>query len=323
MHVERKGETMTVCYSCGETVTDNSNICPFCFGKVEAPATQASAPIELSKAEVAASQRDQYDAAYDDDDDDEITLAPAEPIAITGEQRRPGKTDGTQAPTNFDPSAADNGLCPNCREVRGAAADLCTACGFHFGLGRVLASDENEDEDDYGFPRLIRRALNDDTDLTTVSVIAHAVALVVGGIFYAQIPATRWVLVPVCLGYALFRVLDLIARGAYRQAFGNFLWLGVLQVMRATWRDPRSPGKKLRVLIANRDSYGDRDLIADSVSLNAYDAIDLENASITDAGLVALFAKPNLRFIVLRGTKVSPTAARRLQRNRPNAWIWL
>jgi hypothetical protein len=297
---------MPVCHSCGETVNDASDICPHCFGTVTAPAAPPEVVAET------------YDL---DEEDDEFTLAPAEVEARDVSDTLPDAATGTTEARNLDATAEAQGRCPNCDEEKGAALDLCTACGYHYGLQRILTA-EDQDELDLGLRRMIRRALTDDTDLTHVSILAHVTILIIGGVFYVQMPVMRWVLVPLLVGYIVFRIVDGSAGGRFRRSLSDSIWYGFFKLIRFFGRDPRRPSRKLQMLVASDASYSDQDLRATEATLIDYDAVDLEGSSITDSGVIALFAKPRIRYINLRNTKVTESAIRRLQRNHIDAWIW-
>ena len=307
---------MPICHSCGETVNDESDICPHCFSKVTAPGV---APVDVNSIDVNSIDVNSIDF---EESDEELVLAPIDVDLPEVSDRLPDAATGLADVEDLDETAEAEGCCPNCRETKGAAVDLCTACGYHYGLQRVLTA-EDQDELDVGLRRMIRRALNDDTDLTHVSILAHVTLVLMAGIVYVKAPGTRWILIPLVVAYVVFRIVDLVARGRFRRQFGDYVWLTFLKFIRASGRDPRKPTQKLQILVvADGDSYTDQDLFSIESTLNKYDVVDLEGASITDAGTVALFAKPNIRYINLRNTKVSKVAIRRLQRNHIDAWIW-
>jgi hypothetical protein len=141
-------------------------------------------------------------------------------------------------------------------------------------------------------------------------------------VFYVQMPILRWVLVPLLVGYIVFRIADVFAGGRFRRSFSDSIWLGFYKLIGFVGRDPRRPSRKLQMLVATDASYSDQDLRATEATLNDYDGVDLEGSSITDSGVIALFAKPRIRYINLRNTKVTQSAIRRLQRNHIDAWIW-
>jgi RNA polymerase subunit RPABC4/transcription elongation factor Spt4 len=302
---------MPVCFSCGETVDDDSPICPHCFGNVAAPA-QGTPDVETA-------------VVLDDDEsfDDEITLAPLEEDTRDHAETRPDATSGVSEPIELNKETAVAGRCPNCHGLLGTSADLCTLCGYHFGLKRTLTAEEEPDEQDLGLRRAMRRSLNDDASLVHVSILAHVTLVVIAGFFYIQFTILRWVLIPLFIGYVAFRVADLLGRGRYIRRAERFVWLRLLQLIRAIgWRDPRRPSKRLKVMQATGGSFDDEKMLAAEPKLAGFDAIDLNGSAISDDGLAALFGKPNLRYIVLLNTKISYESVIRLQRNHQDAWIW-
>lgn len=339
---------MPVCLSCGETVDDQSNVCPHCFGFVGPPASTESSDqpiaetteigsIDLDKSSAEAERTGEISLTKSptageghphqrgdaDEDDDELRLAPVDvqlPDAALSD-RRPDEALGVSEVGELDERAAEEGRCPNCGEPRGAAADLCTACGYHYGLQRVLAADE-EEELDGGLRRAVRRALNEDTDLVHVSILAHVTLGIILGVFAVQIPAARLLVAPLVIGYAIFRGVDAAQGGRYRQRLADMVWGGIYRAVRAAGRDPRRPAERLVCFTAENSSFGDADLLAVQDTLNDYDLIDLAGTRVTDAGASTLFAKPRIRYINLQRTQVTPQMVKRIQRNHVDAWIW-
>lgn len=308
---------MPGCHSCGETVDDDSLICPHCFGNVVPPASKTP-EVKTPSPEVETAV-----VLNDDDDmlDDEITLAPLEVDARDQSDTRPDAAIGVSKPKRLNKEAEKEGRCPNCQGLRGSSTDLCTKCGYHFGLQRVLTKEDEQDEQDIGLRRIIRRSLTDDTGLLSVSILAHVVFVVIGGIFYVQAPILRWFLVLLFCGYVIYRVTDIFAGRRYMRALEHFIWVMILRLIRLVgWRDPRRPNKRLNVLHAT--NFSDEEMKTAEPTLSEFDAIDLSGSAISDAALPALFGKPNLRYIVLLDTNLSDESINHLQRNHGNAWIW-
>ncbi len=209
--------------------------------------------------------------------------------------------------------------------------DLCTACGYHLILKKVIDMEGIERPDSStGFERVVKKHL--DEAESTAGMLLWAK---MGGLFFLVLVCF------VCLGGwgLLIGLVVVVAYLIYRaqlriKAEDNpdaqiepdpvaaILWSAMLAVQRMIgWRGLEPPFGKLRVL-TRRDAAFGNDELGQLEHLKKYQVLDLEGAGITDAGLSHLKGRKKLRFLVVRKTAVTAAAVQRLQQSIPSAWIW-
>ena len=208
--------------------------------------------------------------------------------------------------------------------------DLCDACGYHLILRKVLDMEGVRKPDtSTGLERLLKGQLSEGA--TPENVLFWA-KLVAGFflLFFSILFFGRYGLTIAVIGIAAYVVVSRAVAARRKEsdsavnqdALSAVVWSAVLFVERAVaWRLPTWPFPKARALAIHDPAFDDEEL-GDLEQLDDLEALDFEGTSITDEGLTYLAELKQLRFLVLRRTKVTPAGVGRLQWALQKAWIW-
>jgi hypothetical protein len=220
--------------------------------------------------------------------------------------------------------------CPNCRAPLAINEDLCDACGYHTILKKVLdLNGVNTRDSSTGFERAIKGQISESE--TPESALLW-VKLVAGFflVLFVLLCFGRWGLaaaVTCALAYAVYRFVWAPKRGEAgselnRDPVSIACWTGMLFLQRAVgWRLPRWPFPKTRSLSLRDPAFSDDDL-EELDGLADVQTLDFEGTKISDGGLIHLCDSKQLRFLVLRRTRVTTGGVTKLQRALPEVWIW-
>ncbi|MGE0759240.1 MAG: hypothetical protein AB7F89_10340 [Pirellulaceae bacterium] len=222
--------------------------------------------------------------------------------------------------------------CPKCNAPMKPHDDLCDACGYHLVLKKVIdISDMKKRSNATGFERMLEGQLNDaeSAGATLIWIKLVACFLLLG---CCVICLGRWWWLGVLGAGSAGAYFWMRSRGAARSdATGSavnqdpvsrLIWSLVLSLQRvAGWRRPEWPFPKARSLTLWDPQLTD-DELAEWEGLSELEAIDLESSGITDESLEHLRQANSLRFLVLRGTQVTPAGVARLQADLPQLYVW-
>ena len=236
------------------------------------------------------------------------------------EERLPASS-ATDARDHVNPTP-EAATCAKCGQALPAGEEHCQNCYYHAGLKRVVDTRDDDQQDEgvaaFGFRKYLQQKLSKGQSPESVfylidfflCLLLFAITVWFGLPFYSGL---------ILMGfYITYRVFVQTTGRVHRGA--SFLWLTVLFFGRSLgWRtfggnarlncDYRKPG------------FGDSDLVAIE-NLPHLQVLDLEGASISDAGLVHLEDHRQLEFLILRKTSVSADGVWRLQQTIPATCIW-
>jgi hypothetical protein len=208
--------------------------------------------------------------------------------------------------------------------------DLCDECGYHLILRKVLdLSDVRRREDGSGFEKVLKRQLQEGSSAENVLFWAKFLGFF-GLLFFSLMCFFPWGIFLFAAGvvaYLFFRHRLAKQRDGSDSSINQdpvsiAVWSGVLFVQRAVgWRKPAWPFPPVHVLTVRDSEFGDEDL-AELEELKEVAGVDMEGTNVSDAGLTHLQGLRNLRFVVVRRTRVTAPGAARLQTTLPDAWIW-
>ncbi len=235
------------------------------------------------------------------------------------------------SPDLDDDDSLPNG-CPNCNATMKPNDDLCDACGYHLVLKKVIdISDMPKRNQSVGFERLLKEQLHDpESTSNTLLWVKIVGSLFLVGILFMCLGKWWWVGVLVAAGIGGLYWMKQRQQAAdgpagsevNRDPVSLFVWSILLTVQRVIgWRKLEWPFPKARLLILCDPSFNDAEL-AGLERLNDLEAMDLQGTGITDAALDHLRPLKQLRFLVLRRTNVTTSAAQRLQQDLPKTMIW-
>ena len=226
--------------------------------------------------------------------------------------------------------------CPNCNAPMPRDEDLCDACGYHRILKKVLDMDGiHRPKTATGFERLIAPQLTEGETVTNLLLwLKIAGFFVLAFILFLIIGTPGPVLVLLAAGgyfaYRWWRATQAAEAedrdgepDVNRDPVSIFLWTLWLWWNRTMgWRSPTAPYAPLRSLTLRDPQFSDVDL-RESDEIANYEVLDLEGTGITDNGIHFLATQKQLRFVVLRRTKVTAAGLQRLQQALPDATLWL
>lgn len=130
------------------------------------------------------------------------------------------------------------------------------------------------------------------------------------------------IIYPLYLACVVFSFLLVIGSVGKRDTRPTMLWAIVLVVARLVhWRSISWPFRPLRVGDFYRGQINDEELL-EREGLSELEVLDLEGTKINDQALETLRRSPNLCCLVLRRTHVTAEAVGKLQKARPEMWIW-
>lgn len=211
--------------------------------------------------------------------------------------------------------------------------DLCDACGYHLVLKKVIdISDMKKPNKTTGFERLFQEQLHEsDSSRNTLLLMKVVGAVVLVGLMFLCLGAWWWVGVLVVAAGGAFYWASYRKRAAAaasdestvnQDPLSAALWSLLLSLQRiAGWRKLTWPFPCAAALALRDATFGD-DELEELNGLGDIEALDLEGTGITNEGLRHLKGLKRLRFLVVRRTKITPAAARRLQLDLPQAMIW-
>ena len=150
----------------------------------------------------------------------------------------------------------------------------------------------------------------------------------VGGALFIRDLLTVVLLILIGLvGFAYWRFFSQTCRIGREQppklvAWQKFGWSMILHWLRIfSWKVPTSQLQHPVVVDLRGQDLSDTDL-ASLKNVNKADVIELDGVPIGDAGIRYLRGLQNLKYLVLRNTRVSDEAVYRLQQTIPRCWIW-
>ena len=220
--------------------------------------------------------------------------------------------------------------CPNCNATMAPNDDLCDACGYHLVLKKVIDISEMPKRDQAtGFERLLKDQLHDpETASNTMLWVKILGTVFLVGILCICLGSWWWIGVLIAAGIGgLFWMKQRQSDGqasssVNRDPISLILWSMLLTFQRVIgWRKPDWPFPKARLLMLYDPAFDDAEL-GGLERLNDLEAMDLEGTGITDAGLDHLRPLKQLRFLVLRRTKVTNGGVQRLQQDLKKTLIW-
>jgi DNA-directed RNA polymerase subunit RPC12/RpoP len=221
--------------------------------------------------------------------------------------------------------------CPKCNAEMEPDDDLCTACGYHLILKKVIDMEGiHRPDTSTGFDRVVKKHL--DESESTAGMLLWAKF---GGLFVLVLICFvclgAWGLLiglAVVIGYFIYRARLRIKAEDNPDAqvepdpLAAIMWSAMLTVQRMIgWRALESPFGSLRVLTLRDASFTNDDL-GQVEDLKQFEVLDLESTGITDGGLSHLKGRKKLRFLVVKNTAVTAAGVERLQQSVPAAWIW-
>lgn len=99
-------------------------------------------------------------------------------------------------------------------------------------------------------------------------------------------------------------------------------WNVMLYVLRTTnWPSPNWPFAKVKAF-SRRDEPFTTDDFKDVPDLTEIQALDLEGTNLTDEALQVLVHMPQLQYLVLRNTKLSPRTIKSIRTVLARTWVW-
>ena len=210
--------------------------------------------------------------------------------------------------------------------------DLCDACGYHLVLKKVIdISDMPKRNRATGFERVLQEQLHDPHSASNTllwgKILGSAVLLLVLFLCLGQWWWVGVLLAAAVGGWYWTKQRQRAAEGQpgseiNRDPISVALWSVMLVVQRMIgWRKMEWPFPKARLLVLCDPAFNDEEL-ANLDNLNELEAMDLEGTGISDEGLDALRPMKQLRYLVLRKTKVTNSGAQRLQQDLPKTLVW-
>lgn len=230
--------------------------------------------------------------------------------------------------------------------------DRCTKCGNVSKKGRCtvchhveqnfekLHKDLDEIEIELvGFQRWFCRTMNEGASLGFLEYGAHIglgiLAALLIGLSIASICGIAFgvvggVLLLLAVILAILFYIGMVYKGkqfrknprARLAWFQKPIWNGVLVLARAmNWQGYDSSLKGRTIIKVREKHFGDNE-IADLEDIQRCQVLDLQGTSVTDRGLLELYALKHLQCLVLKRTKVTPEGVFRLQQSFPRIWIW-
>ena len=262
-------------------------------------------------------------------------LTPPAPPPITSASVRdpvPKRAISSAESTNkLDDSDALPISCPNCNQYQPAGEDMCNACGYHRILEKVLDMDGIHQTDrTTGFERLLKQQLSDGETaenalLWTKIVAAIGVLALLGFVGVCMGPIAA-IICLVCLGALVVWMMrqkkDRGNSAVNQDLISAAIWTGFLTLQRAFgWRLLLWPFPRTSVLTMHDSSFTDDDL-TEMNNLQSFQTLDLERTQVSDGGLLHLERMTQLKYLVLRQTRVTTSGIQRLQAKLDQTMIW-
>lgn len=325
----------TACGHCGkqfsvpETWRNTRVRCPQCNGEVFAgeqqPPTQKQQPRRQTESEEV-SDRDVAD-------EDDYSLAPEveRPQAdlfmqeLSEAKPKRGRVTSEATPIEAgEPQEARQKICPNCDSILPPDGMLCVECGYHLVMKRVLQTElqEVDYDESIGIERWLNRQISEFESLDSMIWAWHAVLLAMGSILAAVFHPTGWlVFMVLAIAYTIWYQYTRRHNGF--RAWGDWLWLKYLRRQRRRgWRGWAPYSKPLAQFTSHSPQFGDEQLL-ELEDVELLEVLDLEGTRVSPRSFSRLAGCDRLRYIVLRNTRVTPSAARRLQIMLPDANLWV
>ena len=219
--------------------------------------------------------------------------------------------------------------CINCHTPIPQGSNICPSCGRE---QPPLEVDQNQQ----GYQGWFREQLSEGTSPITVLFLALALCgvLLFLCVSYTMIEAKgAAILLGIAVVVPLFVIAVVVTFIASKQRRADETlvaaitrvgrpWTLTLIFLRAwKWRQLGPPFSSRSVLDCRDMPFTDHDLLQ-TQGLSDYQAMDLEGTQVSDQALQYLHKMPNLQFIVLLRTNVTPQGVQSLQAARKSLWIW-
>jgi hypothetical protein len=210
--------------------------------------------------------------------------------------------------------------------------DLCDVCGYHLILKKVIdISDMKRRSHATGFERALQDQLHDSESAGGALLLLKVVAVFLGvALMFLCLGAWWWIGVlgaGAGIAWYWFKYTRQ-SEGAAEDSEVNqdplaaLIWSTMLLVQRsAGWWKFEWPPKRSTALTLCDPTFDDEEL-GGLNGLAEIEALDLEGTGISNNGLEHLRDKRQLRFLVVRRTKVTRSGVVKLQRDLPQLVIW-
>ncbi len=174
--------------------------------------------------------------------------------------------------------------------------------------------------------RLLEYGAHIGIGLVAMGVLSLAVASIVG-IAFGVVPGIFMLLITVSV---VLLYVGMIYKGkqfrrdprAHLAWFQKPFWNLILLLARSmNWEKYDNSLADRRIIKVREKMFGDNEL-TDLEGFKNCQVLDLQGTSVTDRGLLKLYALKHLQCLVLKRTNVSNEAVFRLQQSFPRLWIW-